>query len=75
GGQPKLLLETQRKAAYQARKSSIYRHDSNQKVRKSHENPAIIKLYKDFLGEPLGHTSHHLLHTKFFSRSVKGELK
>ncbi|MNI85523.1 Iron hydrogenase 1 [compost metagenome] len=68
GGQPKLLLETLRKTAYQARKSSVYRHDIHQQVRKSHENPAIIKLYKEFLGEPLGHTSHHLLHTAFHSR-------
>lgn len=74
GGQPKLLLETQRKMAYQARKSALYRHDSHQKVRKSHENPDIIKLYKDFLGEPLGHTSHHLLHTKFVDRSFKEEM-
>ncbi|MNN78895.1 Iron hydrogenase 1 [compost metagenome] len=68
GGQPKLLLETLRKKAYQARKSSVYRHDSHQQVRKSHENPAIMKLYKDFLGEPLGNVSHHLLHTTFHSR-------
>ncbi|MEC0167665.1 [FeFe] hydrogenase, group A [Paenibacillus graminis] len=68
GGQPKLLLETMRKSAYQARKSSVYRHDSHQQVRKSHENPAIIKLYKDFLGEPLGHVPHHLLHTTYQSR-------
>lgn len=68
GGQPKLLLETLRKQAYQARKSSVYRHDHQQQVRKSHENPAIIKLYEDFLGEPLGHVSHNLLHTAFHSR-------
>lgn len=68
GGQPKLLLEEDRKAAYQARKASIYRHDAKLEVRKSHKNPDIIKLYDDFLGEPLGHQSHHLLHTEYRSR-------
>lgn len=68
GGQPKLLLETQRKQAYLARKTAVYRHDAHQQVRKSHENPAIIELYAQFLGEPLGHVSHHLLHTVFRSR-------
>ncbi|AIQ63925.1 iron hydrogenase [Paenibacillus stellifer] len=71
GGQPKLLLERDRTAAYAARKASIYNHDSTLKIRKSHENPAIIQLYKDYLGEPLGEVSHHLLHTKFNSRSPK----
>ncbi|WP_269060447.1 iron hydrogenase small subunit [Paenibacillus polymyxa] len=37
-------------------------------MRKSHENPFIIKLYDEFLGEPLGHVSHHLLHTTFQKR-------
>ena len=43
-------------------------HDSKLKFRKSHENPAIKKLYKDFLEEPLGYRSHELLHTEYKSR-------
>ncbi|MFW5719048.1 MAG: NADH-dependent [FeFe] hydrogenase, group A6 [Halanaerobium sp.] len=42
--------------------------DDSSKIRKSHENPQIIKLYDEFLGEPLGGESHHLLHTKYKSR-------
>jgi ferredoxin hydrogenase len=68
GGQPKLILESDRKTAYEKRKQGLYTHDSQLKIRKSHENPFIKKLYKDFLGEPLGEKSHHLLHTKYTSR-------
>ncbi len=65
GGQPKVLLPTERDDVYKCRKASMYSHDKNSKVRKSHENPDVQKAYKDFLGEPLGHTSHKLLHTVF----------
>ena len=68
GGQPKLLIEEHRDIAYKKRKESIYDHDSNLKIRKSHESPAIKKLYDEFLKEPLGHKSHHLLHTNYVSR-------
>jgi iron-only hydrogenase group A len=68
GGQPKLLLEEYREVAYKQRKAATYNHDSKLEIRKSHENPDIIKLYDEFLGKPLGHQSHHLLHTKYTSR-------
>ncbi len=41
----------------------LYDLDKNAPLRFSHENPSVQKLYKDFLGEPLGHEAHHLLHT------------
>lgn len=65
GGQPKVLLEEYRKLAYENRKKSIYTHDENLAIRKSHENLAIQKIYKEYLEEPLGEKSHHLLHTKY----------
>jgi len=68
GGQPKILWPGQREHAVTSRKESIYEHDRNLKVRKSHENPEIKKIYKNFLGEPLGHESHHLLHTTYQAR-------
>jgi len=37
-------------------------------IRKSHENPEVQKLYKDFLIKPLGELSHQLLHTKYTKR-------
>ena len=68
GGQPKLILEEYKTQAYAARKASLYQHDATLKVRKSHENPGIKKLYADFLEKPLGHKSHELLHTHYINR-------
>lgn len=50
------------------RMDAIYRADSGLPLRKSHENPAVKKLYDDFLIEPLGEKSHHLLHTHYTNR-------
>ena len=52
------------------RANALYRLDGAMKLRKSHENPAVLKLYKDFLLEPLGEQSHKLLHTKYSDRST-----
>ena len=54
-----------------ARRDALYAEDEGKKLRKSHENPDIQKLYKEFLGEPLSEKSHHLLHTHYFDRSIK----
>ncbi len=50
---------------------AIYREDEGKEIRKSHENPFILKLYQDFLGEPCGELSHKLLHTHYFDRKKK----
>jgi len=55
-------------AVRQKRMEAIYAEDKNKPLRKSHENPAVQALYKEFLGEPLGEQSHHLLHTHYQSR-------
>lgn len=52
------------------RAAAIYREDASKPIRKSHENPFIQELYKDFLGKPLGEKSHHLLHTQYFDKSA-----
>ncbi|MEI6455432.1 MAG: NADH-dependent [FeFe] hydrogenase, group A6 [bacterium] len=52
------------------RAAAVYREDAGKKIRKSHENPFIIELYKEFLGKPLGERSHHLLHTTYFDKSA-----
>jgi NADH-quinone oxidoreductase subunit G/[NiFe] hydrogenase diaphorase moiety small subunit/NADP-reducing hydrogenase subunit HndD len=52
----------------QKRAEAIYAEDADLPIRKSHENPEIQKLYNDFLKEPLGELSHHLLHTKYTKR-------
>ena len=64
GGQPKPTT----KAVREARMRAIYAEDAGKPKRKSHENPFIQKLYEEFLGEPLGHRSHELLHTHYIPR-------
>lgn len=46
------------------RAQAIYRVDQASKLRKSHENPEIKKIYEDFLGKPNSHKAHELLHIK-----------
>ncbi|MDD2997554.1 MAG: iron hydrogenase small subunit, partial [Candidatus Riflebacteria bacterium] len=50
------------------RLAAIYGDDKNSKIRKSHQNPSIKKLYEEFLGEPCGEKSHKLLHTHYHGR-------
>ncbi len=64
GGQPRFCTDEVRKA----RISAIYREDEGKSLRKSHDNPAVKQLYEDFLGQPLGEKSHHLLHTRYTPR-------
>ena len=56
------------------RAQAIYREDQNKTLRKSHENPYIIKLYDEFLGKPCGHKSHELLHTRYFDKHTNIEI-
>lgn len=68
GGQPKVLLPFDKPGSYVSRTANTYVHDENLQFRKSHDNPDVQKLYETFLGEPLGHESHHLLHTHYVAR-------
>ena len=53
----------------QARAEAIYAEDESYEVRKSHENPAVLELYTEFLTDgPCGHLSHKLLHTHYTPR-------
>jgi iron-only hydrogenase group A len=63
GGQP---YSHERLETIQARTQALYLLDDQATIRKSHENPSIIKLYKEFLGEPGGHKAHELLHTQYW---------
>ncbi|HZX46777.1 MAG TPA: [FeFe] hydrogenase, group A [Clostridia bacterium] len=51
-----------------ARAAGLNEDDRNCPIRKSHENPDIKELYNDFLDEPCGELSHHLLHTHYVRR-------
>jgi len=50
------------------RMAAIYSEDTNMPLRKSHENPEVIAIYRDFLDKPNGHKSHELLHTHYIKR-------
>ncbi|MCL4218057.1 MAG: [FeFe] hydrogenase, group A [Candidatus Hydrogenedentes bacterium] len=53
----------------EARARAIYAEDTASEVRKSHENPAVTMLYKDFFTDgPCGKLSHKLLHTSYTAR-------
>ncbi|MFA4839294.1 MAG: NADH-dependent [FeFe] hydrogenase, group A6 [Candidatus Neomarinimicrobiota bacterium] len=55
-----------------ARAKAIYSEDERSAVRKSYENPAVLKIYKEFLTDgPCGHLSHKLLHTHYTPRGKK----
>lgn len=66
GGQP---LHNGKVEILHARANALYQEDKSKKIRKSHENPDIQRLYKEFLGEPLGEKAHALLHTHYFNKS------
>jgi iron-only hydrogenase group A len=50
------------------RMKAIYSEDEHMILRKSHQNPEIIAIYKDFLGKPNSKVSHELLHTHYVER-------
>jgi len=52
------------------RMEAIYDEDTHMEIRKSHENPEIVAIYEEFLGKPLGHKSHELLHTHYTKRKA-----
>lgn len=66
GGQPLAMDEE----AVRERMKSLHRIDRTEKLRTSHENPGIRRLYAEFLGQPLGERSHRLLHTHYHERDV-----
>jgi len=66
GGQPRFTTNEVRRE----RMKAIFSEDEGKQMRMSHENPAIAALYRDFLGEPLGKQSHHLLHTHYQARPI-----
>ncbi|MDX9973758.1 MAG: [Fe-Fe] hydrogenase large subunit C-terminal domain-containing protein, partial [FCB group bacterium] len=56
--------------AVRARMQALYAIDRDEPIRVSHKNESVKKLYEEFLGEPLGEKSHHLLHTHYEKREV-----
>ncbi len=69
GGQP--IVNSKTRATVNVREKrakAMYTIDEKSKIRKSHENPALKQIYREFLGEPGGHLAHELLHTHYEPR-------
>ncbi len=67
GGQPYSCHDS---SILEKRMNAIYQEDSNKVIRKSHQNPDIIKLYDEYLEKPGSHKAHKLLHTKYTARKA-----
>ncbi|GHU40279.1 ferredoxin [Clostridia bacterium] len=71
GGQPLQTAGVRNFTDIRAERAKVlYSEDKARPLRKSHENPDIQTLYKEFLGEPGGHKAHELLHTSYVKRKV-----
>ena len=69
GGQP--IKSSKVRAEVDVRKlraDALYTIDERSIVRKSHENPVMKKLYKDFLEKPGSEMAERLLHTTYTKR-------
>jgi len=70
GGQPRSSDPKVR----EKRLKALYDEDESKTLRKSHDNPAVQAVYREFLGEPDGEKSHSLLHTRYIKRGIFNEL-
>lgn len=70
GGQPLQLSEVRSWIDIrEERAKGLYKEDRNSFIRKSYNNPAVKKLYKEYLGMAGGSRAHQLLHTHYKERS------
>ena len=71
GGQPVVNAKIQDVIDVRAeRAKALYNIDANAPLRQSHENPAVIALYEEYLGKPNSHKAHELLHTHYSKKKV-----
>ncbi len=69
GGQPIVPSKFREDhSVWELRAGSLYKDDENLELRRSHENPFILKLYDEYLDEPNSHKAHKLLHTSYEKR-------
>ncbi len=69
GGMPYIDYDKyDRDEIIKARAKALYKNDSHRKLRKSHQNPSIIKIYKDFFEKPNSHKAHEILHRSYKKR-------
>ena len=68
GGQPKNVMKDMDEVR-KMRIKALYNKDEAMTLRKSHENPEIIKVYEDFYGKPLSELAEKMLHTSYYDKS------
>lgn len=70
GGQPIVGTAAQRMGLERRKKraEALFSIDVTRKLRRAHENPAVKKLYEEFLGHPLSEKARKLLHTTYTPR-------
>ena len=69
GGQPIKSSKIRSKVdVRKLRAEALYDIDEKSTIRKSHQNPVIKKVYKEFLEKPGSHIAHQLLHTHYIER-------
>lgn len=69
GGQPYVGAEIRNSINIaEERAKALYEEDIKMPLRKSHKNPEVLALYKEYLGEPNSHRAHELLHTHYIKR-------
>jgi iron-only hydrogenase group A len=69
GGQPIIMNKEKTEEVKQLRAQGLYSIDRGRKLRKSHENPEVQKLYEEYMEKPNSHKAHHILHTHYTKRS------
>lgn len=76
GGQPLAHVENYvyplDKELIKKRQNALYNIDLGKSLRKSHENPAIKELYKEYLEKPGSTIAHGLLHTNYSAKLPRG---
>lgn len=78
GGQPIFGTPDHRELSAEYRRKraeALSKIDLSKKLRKSHENPAVKVIYKEFLGHPLSEKAKELLHTSYVARGRTPGLK
>ncbi len=75
GGQPQVPGYIRNTVDVRAlRAKALYDDDAKDVYRQSHKNPAVIKLYDEYLGKWGSEKAHHILHTSYVKRTVNKPL-
>jgi len=76
GGQPIQPASVRNEIDLKAeRAKAIYQEDRNLSLRRSHQNPRVLKMYEEYFEKPGSHKSHKLLHTHYAAREIYPEAK